>query len=60
MGEAADDLPFHQRRIDGAADIVGDDVVLDRNAAGLTVDLRHREVDAVGVDLVLHAEPAFG
>src|SRR5262249_7920914 len=59
-GEAADDLPFHQRRIDGAPDIIGDDVVLDLNAAGLAVDLRHGEVDAVGVDLVLHVEPAFG
>ncbi len=60
LREAADDLSAHQRRVDGAADVIGDDVALDRNAAGLAVDLHHREMDAVGIDLVLGPEPAFG
>ena len=35
-------------------------VALDLHAAGVAVDLHHREVDAVGVDLMLDPEPAFG
>jgi len=48
----------HQRRIDGAADVIGDDVALDRHAAGLAIDIHHREMDAIGINLVLYAKPA--
>src|SRR5262249_1926613 len=59
LREAADDLPLHQRRIDGAADVVARDVALDRDPAGLAIDPYHREVRAIGIDLVLGVEPAF-
>ncbi len=58
LREAADDLPMHQGGIDGAPDVVSHRIALDRDAAGLAVDLHHREVEAVGIDLVLDAEPA--
>src|SRR5215831_14171742 len=60
LGEPADDLSLDQRRIDGAADVVADDVALDRDAAGLAVDAHHRQMGAVRIDLVLGVEPAFG
>jgi len=59
LREATVDLSFHQGWIDGAADIVSNDIVLDLHAPGVAVDFHHREVHAVGIDLVLHPEPAF-
>ena len=35
LREAAGDLALHQRRVDGAADVVGDDIALDLHAAGV-------------------------
>ena len=50
---AADDLAVHQRRIDGAADVIGDAIALDRDAAGFAVDAHDGDVAAVGIDLML-------
>src|ERR1700716_1390746 len=60
LGEAADDLSLDQDRIDGTADVVADDVALDRHAAGLAVHANHRDMGAVGIDLVVDVEPALG
>src|SRR6202007_2821150 len=60
LGVAADDLAAHQRRIEGAADVIGDAVAFDDDAAGLGIDLHHGDVAAIGVDLMLGLEPALG
>ena len=48
LSEAADDLPFHQRGIDRAPDVVGDAIALDLDAAGVAVDADHRDIAAIG------------
>src|SRR5262249_59831348 len=57
LGEPTDNLPLDQSRIDGAANVVGDHVSLDANAAGFTINPHEREMDAIGIDLVLDAKP---
>src|SRR5580700_5928224 len=51
---------MHQCRIDGAADVIGDAIALDCDAAGVAIDAHHRDVTAVRIDLVFGLEPAFG
>jgi len=60
LREAADDLAAHQRRIDGAPDIVGDAIAFDRDAAGLAIDAHDGDVTSIRVDLVLGLKPALG
>ena len=42
------------------ADIVADDVALDRDGAGVGIDLHHGQMTAIGIDLVRDMEPAIG
>src|SRR5262249_53301969 len=56
--EPAGELPFDEHRIDRAADVVGENITLDRHAASLAIDLGDGDVHAVGIGHVVAEEPA--
>ena len=51
LDDAAVNLAFEQKRVDGAAEIVDDGVALDGDDAGMGVDLDLDDVAAVGKSL---------
>ena len=60
LRDAAGDLALDQHRIDRLADVVGDEITLDRDGAGLAVDAHHRDMNAVRIGHVGLLDPAFG
>ncbi len=60
LRKAAGDLALDQHRIDRAADVVGDEIALDRHAAGVAVHLGDGDMHAVGIVHVIGEEPALG
>src|SRR5204863_5970304 len=55
---AAAQLSFDQRRVDRPAHLVGDEVAQHPDLPGTRIDVRHRDVDPVGVGHVRHVETA--
>src|SRR5258708_12498631 len=49
LGHAADDLAFDQHGVGGLADVVGHQITLDRDRAGVIGDADHGDVNAVGI-----------
>ncbi len=60
LREAAGELTLDQHRIDGAAYVVGQEIALDGDAAGLTIDAHHGGVNPVGIVHVVGVEPTVG
>ena len=60
LRQAAGDLALDQHRIDRPADVVGDEIALDGDGAGVAVDAHHGDVHAIGIVHVVRLEPAFG
>src|SRR5579872_1428462 len=57
---AADDLAMNERRIDRSADVIGDAVAFDNDAAGLGIDAHNGDMAAIRIDLMFGLEPALG
>src|SRR2546430_10494479 len=60
LREAARELTFDQHRIDRPADVIGQQITLDRYAAGLAIDLDDGNVHTIGIVHVIAVEPALG
>ncbi len=60
MREAAGDLALDQFRVDRLADVIGDDIALDLDRAGVGIDADGGDVDAVGIDHVGGFERILG
>ena len=56
---AAGELTFDQHRIDGAAHLLGDNIALERDPAGLAIDPGERDVNAIGEGETIRVVPAF-
>ena len=60
LREPAGELPFDEHRIDCPADVVSENITLDRHPAGLAIDLGHGDVHAIRVGHMIAEEPAIG
>src|SRR5207248_3834236 len=59
LHDTADQLALDQHWVDGAPDIVSDEIALDRHRAGVAIDPQDGNLNAVGIGHVRRAKPAF-